>query len=145
MADLEISHVYDASPEAVFQAWTDPEQVARWWAPEGISIKPDSIVIEPRVGGRFELTMVDPSGTSYDMRATYVELVEHELIVMRSEPIPAAGIAETQTRVTFAAEGDGCRMTISDGPYTDEVRGNAEAGWRSLVANLERLLAEAAT
>jgi uncharacterized protein YndB with AHSA1/START domain len=144
MADLEISHVYDASPEAVFKAWTEPEQVARWWAPEGISIPPESIVIDAQVGGRFELTMVDPSGNSYDLRATYVELVEPELIVMRSEPIPAAGIAETQTRVTFEAEGDGCRMTIADGPYTDEVIGNTEAGWRSLVANLEGLLAEAA-
>jgi uncharacterized protein YndB with AHSA1/START domain len=141
MADLEISHLYDAPPEAVFAAWTDPEQVARWWAPEGLSIPPESIVVELQVGGRFELTMVDPSGTSYDLRATYVELVEPALIVMRSEPIPEAGIAATVTRVTFEAEGDGCRMTITDGPYTDEVRPNAEAGWRSLVANLERLLA----
>jgi uncharacterized protein YndB with AHSA1/START domain len=140
---FRVSHVYDATPAAVFAAWTDPEQVARWWAPEGLSIPPESIVIEVRVGGRFELTMVDPSGTSYDLRATYVELVEAELIVFRSEPIPEAGITETITRATFEAEGEGCRMTITDGPYTDDVRGNAEAGWRSLVVNLERLLAEA--
>jgi uncharacterized protein YndB with AHSA1/START domain len=139
---FRISQLYKATPEAVFAAWTDPEQVARWWAPEGLSIPPESVLVEPRVGGRFELTMVDPSGTSYDLRATYVELVEPELIVMRSEPIPAAGIVEgTITRATFEAEGGGCRMTITDGPYTDDLRGNAEAGWRSLVVNLERLLA----
>lgn len=145
MADLEISHLYDASPEAVFEAWIEPEQVARWWAPEGLSIPRESVLVDPRVGGRFELTMVDPSGTSYDLRATYVELVVPELIVLRSEPIPEAGIVEaTITRATFEAEAGGCRMTITDGPYSDEIRGNAESGWRSLVVNLERLLAEGA-
>lgn len=139
---FRISHLYDAPPEAVFAAWTDPEQVAHWWRPEGLEIPPESVVIEPRVGGRFELTMVDPAGESYDLRATYVEFVEPELIVLRSEPIPEAGITRaTLTRVTFEAEGGNCRMTITDGPYSDEVRGNAEAGWRSLVVNLERLLA----
>ena len=149
MADLDpvpvggfrISHLYDAPPEAVFAAWTDPEQIARWWRPEGLEIPPESVVIEPRVGGRFELTMVDPRGASYDLRATYVELVEPELIVIQSEPIPEAGLTKaTLTRVTFEAEGGGCRMTITDGPYTEEMRGSAEAGWRSLVVNLARLL-----
>jgi uncharacterized protein YndB with AHSA1/START domain len=153
MADLDpvpaggfrISHLYGSPPEAVFAAWTDPEQVARWWRPEGLEIAPESIVIEPRVGGRFELTMVDPGGTSYDLRATYVEFVEPELIVFRSEPIPEAGITQaTLTRVTFELEDGNCRMTVTDGPYPDKVRGDAEAGWRSLVVNLERLLTAAA-
>jgi uncharacterized protein YndB with AHSA1/START domain len=138
---FRISYVYEAPPQAVFAAWTDPEQVARWWRPAGFEIPPESVAIEPRVGGRFELTMVAPGGESYDLRATYLELVEPELIVFRTEPIPEAGITEaTLTRVTFEAEGGNCRMTITDGPYTDEVRGDAEAGWRSLVVNLERLL-----
>jgi uncharacterized protein YndB with AHSA1/START domain len=138
---FRISHLYGAPPAAVFAAWTDPAQLARWWQPEGLEIPPESVVIEPRVGGRFELTMVDPRGMSYDLRATYVEFVEPELIAYRSEPIAEAGIAEALTRVAFEAEGRGCRMTVTAGPYTDEMRGNAEAGWLSLVVNLERLLA----
>ena len=142
MADLDVSHLYDAPPEVVFAAWTDPEQVARWWAPEGLEIPPESVVIDARVGGRFELTMVDPRGPSHDLRATFVEFVEPELIVLRNEPIPGAGINEaTLTRATFEAEAGGCRMTVSAGPYPPEMRGDAEAGWRSLMANLERLLA----
>jgi hypothetical protein len=44
------------------------------------------------------------------------------------------------SRISFEAEGGGTRMTLVDGPYTEEVRGNAEAGWTDLVANLEALL-----
>jgi uncharacterized protein YndB with AHSA1/START domain len=137
---FRISHLYDATPDVVFAAWLDPEQIARWWRPEGFEIPPESVVIEPEVGGRFELTMVDPGGESYDLRATYMELVESELIVLRTGAIPETGITEATFTVTFEAEGGGCRMTVTGGPYSDEVRGDIEAGWRSLVVNLERLL-----
>ena len=134
--------MFDAPREDVFAAWTDPAQVARWWAPAGYEIPLDSVVVEPRVGGRFHLTMAEVAGPGrFPYRSVIVEFSEPELIVLRSEPIPEAGIAETITRVEFEADGDRTRVTITAGPYTDEMRANAEAGWRDLVANLARELA----
>lgn len=139
--ELRLTHVFDATPEQVFEAWTDPDQVARWWAPDGFEIPRDSVTIEPRVGGRFHLTMVAASETEqHPLRAEIIELSEPNLIMLRSEPIPDAGIDATTTRVELEPDGDGTRMTITDGPYTDEVSPNAEAGWRSIIANLDRLL-----
>ena len=138
---FQVSYLYDASPEAVFAAWVDPDQVAVWWVPEGLEIPSESVVVEPRVGGRFELDMIEPGGTSHPLRSVFEELVEPELIVLRSEPIPGAGLTEpTLTRATFVPEGDGTRMTVTAGPYPDQMRGPAEAGWRALVQNLEKLL-----
>jgi uncharacterized protein YndB with AHSA1/START domain len=139
---LELTHVFDASREEVFDAWTDPDQVAVWFAPEGLEIPRESVVIEARVGGRFHLTMVDPAGrATHDLRAEIVEISPPELLVLRSEPIPEAGIMEaTISRVAFEAEGERTRMTITDGPYTDEVRRDSEAGWRSVIENLDGLL-----
>lgn len=139
---VRVSYSYDASREEVCAAWLDPDQVAQWWGPEGLETPRDSVVIEPRVGGRFELTMVEPDGASHAMRAEFIELVEPELIVLRTEPLPGSGKAEaTVMRVTFEEEGAGTRMTVTVGPYTDEMRPGAEAGWRSMVVKLERLLA----
>jgi uncharacterized protein YndB with AHSA1/START domain len=141
--DVHVMHVFDASREAVFAAWTDPSQIARWWAPDGFEIPPESVVIEPRVGGRFDLTMVESGGSArFPYHAEIVEIAEPELLVVRAEPIPTAGIDGTVTRVTFEAIGRRTRMTIRSGPYTTEMRPNAEAGWVDAMANLERLLAE---
>jgi uncharacterized protein YndB with AHSA1/START domain len=141
---VRVVHVFDAPREAVFAAWTDPEQVARWWAPEQFEIPLESVDIEPSVGGRFHLTMVETNGSRrFPYRSTIIEISEPELIVLSSEAIPEAGIAATVTRVVFEAEGERTRMTVTSGPYTDEMRGSAEAGWYDLVANLERLLATA--
>ena len=138
--EARINHVFDAPREAVFEAWTDPDQVALWWAPEDLHIPRESIVVEPRVGGRFHLVMVEPSGNEWPMRAEILQISPPELIVMRSEPIPEAGIAETVTRVVLEVEGSRTRMTITQGPYTDEVYENASAGWQSVLVKLEALL-----
>jgi uncharacterized protein YndB with AHSA1/START domain len=140
--EVRINHVFDAPREAVFEAWTDPDQVVLWWAPDGFHIPRESVVVEPRVGGRFHLDIVESSGTEWPMRAEILQISPPELIVMRSAPIPEAGIAETVTRVVLEVEGSRTRMTITQGPYTDEVYEDAAAGWRSVIVNLEALLRE---
>jgi uncharacterized protein YndB with AHSA1/START domain len=137
-----VSHHFDAPPEIVFAAWTDPEQVARWWAPRDFEIPPESVDIEPRVGGRFHLEMVEVSGPGrFRYRAEIVELAEPELIVLKGEPIAGTDIEVTITRVELVAEGGGTRMTVTSGPFTREARENAQTGWDDLVVNLERVLA----
>ena len=141
-AEVRITHVFDAPPEAVFAAWTDPDQVAKWWAPDGYEIPPESVEIEPRVGGRFHLTMVESAGEGrFPYRSEIIEFSEPQLIVLRAEAIPDSGIEDTVTRVVFEEDGGKTRMTVTSGPYTDEMRGNAEAGWLDLIANLEGALA----
>jgi uncharacterized protein YndB with AHSA1/START domain len=140
--EVRITHVFDAPREAVFAAWTDPDQVAKWWAPDGFDIPPESVTIEPRAGGRFHLKMVDSAGDAeFPYRAEIVEISHGELIVLKAEAIPEAGIEETVTRITFDTDGARTRMTVTSGPYTEEMRRNAEAGWVDLMAGLERSLA----
>jgi uncharacterized protein YndB with AHSA1/START domain len=126
----------------VFRAWIDPDEIPRWLAPDGLVIPRDSVQIEAQAGGRFHLTMVDPrDGAAYPMRATIIEITVPELIVLRTDPIPEAGIIEpTVTTVTFEAIGQRTRMTVTGGSYPDEGFGKALAGWSSLVSNLDQLL-----
>lgn len=140
--DVQIVHLFDAPRERVFQAWTDPYEVSRWWAPEGLEVPLDSVQIEAQVGGRFHLTMVDPrDSTAYPMRATILEIDVPKLIVLRTEPLPNVGIPHpTITRVTFEAVGQRTRMTFTAGSYPDEAFADSQAGWNSIVSNLDRLL-----
>ena len=57
-----VTAAFDAPREEVFRAWTDPDQVAAWYGPEHFDTQ--RVRIELRVGGRYELTMVQRgSGT----------------------------------------------------------------------------------
>lgn len=143
-ADQEvlITRIVDAPRERVFRAWTDPDQVAEWYGPEHMNAPRERIRIEPRVGGRWELTMVQRGGGSeFTIGYDILELVEPELIVLRSDPMPEMGMHEpTVVRVEFHDHGTKTRMTLSDGPYPAG-SGHAEAGWRAAYDKLATLVA----
>jgi uncharacterized protein YndB with AHSA1/START domain len=127
---VRITRTFEAKREQVFRAWTDPDEVAAWYGPEGFDTPRERIHIDPRVGGRYELTMVQPGGSEFPIGYEIVELVEPELIVLRSDPMPQMGMHEpTITRVELEDLGGRTRMTLTDGPYLESA--HAEAGWRA--------------
>jgi uncharacterized protein YndB with AHSA1/START domain len=139
-ADQEvlITRVFDAPREQVWRAWTDPDEVAAWFGPEHFDTPRDKVRIDLRVGGRYELTMVRPGGGEFPVGYDIVELVEPELLVLRSDPVP--GMHEpTVTRVELHAHGEKTRMTLSDGPYPAG-GAHAAAGWSAAFDKLARLV-----
>jgi uncharacterized protein YndB with AHSA1/START domain len=135
-----ITRVFDAPREQVFAAWTDPDQVAQWFGPEGFETPRESVAIELRVGGRYELTMVpQQGGAEHRVRYEILELDPPRLLVLRSDPMPEIGIHQpTFTRVELEDDGDRTRMTLTDGPYTEAT--HAEVGWHAAFGKLEALL-----
>ena len=141
-ADQEvlITRIFEAPHERVFRAWTDPDEVAAWYGPEQMEAPRERIRIDLRVGGRWELTMVQRGGgREFSIGYDILELVEPELIVLRSDPMPEH--EPTVTRVEFHDHGDKTRITLSDGPYPPEGRGHAEAGWNAAFDKLAAFVA----
>jgi len=142
-ADQEvlITRIFDAPRERVFKAWTDPEEVAAWYGPEHFDTPRERIRIDLRVGGRYELTMVQRgSGAEFPVGYEIVELVEPELIILRSDPIPEVGMHKpTLTRVELHDLGGRTRMTLTDGPYPDSE--HAAAGWSAAFDKLAAVVA----
>ena len=137
---VRITRTFDAPREQVFRAWTDPGEVAAWYGPEHFDTPSERVRIDLRVGGRYELTMVQRGGgREFPVAYEIVELIEPELLVLRSDPIPEVGIHEgTITRVELEDLGGRTRMTLTDGPYTES--GPAEAGWNAAFDKLDRLV-----
>lgn len=77
--EIAITRIYDAPVEAVWDAWTDPEQVAQWWGPRGFSLTTHSKDL--RSGGHWAYTMHGPDGTDYPNKTQYLEVVEYAKLV----------------------------------------------------------------
>ena len=93
--EVLITRIFEAPREQVFRAWTDPDEVAAWYGPEQMDAPRERIHIDLRVGGRWELTMVQrDGGGEFSIGYDIVELVEPELIVLRSDPMPEMGMHE---------------------------------------------------
>src|SRR5215218_4027838 len=118
---VTITRVFDAPRAQVFRAWTVPEEIAAWYGPEHFDTPVEKIRIDLRVGGRYELTMVQrDNGQEHPAHYEIVELRAPELLVLRSDPMPEYGMPEPViTRVELYDLGDGTtRMELIDGLYT---------------------------
>ncbi len=72
--ELKITRVYDAPVRDVWDAWTDPEQVAHWWGPRGFTLTTHSK--DTRPGGSWSYTMHGPDGVDYPNKTHYLEVEE---------------------------------------------------------------------
>ena len=50
MVEIEFARTYAAPRELVWDAWTDPDQMAQWWGPRGVTTPRESIEVDPAPG-----------------------------------------------------------------------------------------------
>lgn len=152
-ADLVISRLIDAPPERVWEAWTDCDQMARWWGPEGYSVS--SCHIDLRVGGRYLLAMRSPEGKDIWSTGTYRE-VEYGRSFTATDSFadewgnvvsPAQyGMRpdfprELLLMVTIEPRGEGTWLTVRHrGIPLGEDYGNTRIGWSQSMRKLATLL-----
>ena len=77
--EIRLTRVYDAPVRAVWDAWTIPEQVEKWWGPRGFSLTTHSKDLRP--GGQWRYTMHGPDGVDYPNIATYHAVELHKKLV----------------------------------------------------------------
>ncbi|MGE0174222.1 MAG: SRPBCC family protein [Oligoflexales bacterium] len=77
--EIRITRIYDAPVKVVWDAWTDPEQVAQWWGPRGFTITTHSKDL--RSGGSWAYTMHGPDGVDYPNKTIYLEVDKYSRLV----------------------------------------------------------------
>ena len=139
---LRVERTFDASPEEVFDAWTNPEVLRRWWRPNPAWTTPVAEV-DLRVGGRYRISMEDPeNGAKHTAGGEYSEVSRPERLVYSwqwEEEDGRLGHAST-VAVDFRADGDGERTTVvleHSGLISAESRDSHTYGWAGILEMLE--------
>jgi uncharacterized protein YndB with AHSA1/START domain len=70
--EIRLSRILAAPVQTVWDAWTDPQQVAQWWGPRGFTLTTHSKDLRP--GGSWRYTMHGPDGVDYPNRTYYFEV-----------------------------------------------------------------------
>jgi uncharacterized protein YndB with AHSA1/START domain len=77
--EIIITRVVKAPRALVFQAWSDPVHLERWYGPDGFVTK--TISMDFRVGGHWKFTMTGPDGTVFPNTVVYKEITPVERMV----------------------------------------------------------------
>ncbi len=86
MSTFRHSREIPATPEAVFDAFRDPERLARWWGPDGFSNTFHTF--EFRNGGSWQFTMHVADGNSFPNQSEFLEIVPNSTIRLKHINLP---------------------------------------------------------
>ncbi len=77
--ELVLTRIFDAPPEKVFRAWTEPELLKQWFAP--LPWTTPRAEIDARAGGTCLIVMRSPEGEEFPNPGVYLEVVKNERLV----------------------------------------------------------------
>src|SRR3954464_4261794 len=135
---LTLKRRINAPPAKVYAAFTDPQTIARWFGPQGVT----SVKVETdlRVGGRYRIVMEMGSDT-HDVSGVYREIVPNEKLAYtwawQSTPE-----RESLVTITFKPEGGATLLTLTHEQFfDDDARDRHQHGWSGALDKLEKLFA----
>lgn len=141
--ELVITRVFDAPRELVFECWTDPNHLAKWWGPAGFTAP--SVTVDPTEGGAWRTCIRDAAGdVEYWAGGVYLEIVAPRRLVFSFSWDPQDGQAaeDTLVTVTFADRDGKTEMTFHQAGFdTVQSRDGHRGGWRECFADLATYLA----
>lgn len=145
--ELVLTRLMDASPEALFRCWTDPELVKKWFAPHPWTIS--RVESDVRPGGASLVVMRSPDGDEFPNAGVYLDVLPNQRIVFTDAYTqawkPSAKPFMTAV-VTFEKEGGKTRYTARALHWTDEDMETHKnmgfhEGWGQCADQLEKLAA----
>jgi uncharacterized protein YndB with AHSA1/START domain len=138
---VRVSKTIRATPERLFRAWTDPEELAHWWRMEGDGWAFAGATLDLRAGGRYRLGMTAPDGRMHVAVGEYREIHRPTRLVFTWDwEAPESRVGETLVSVEFNDGGDGTtEIVLTHERFPDEARMRShEQGWTQLLRLLER-------
>src|ERR1700744_3265295 len=101
--ELLFTRHFDAPRELVWEAWTQPQHIARWWGPVGFTTTTHEMDL--KTGGSWRLTMRGPDGRDYHNSIVYTEVTKPSRLCYKHVPQKGDEPVGHESIVTFEEAG----------------------------------------
>ena len=137
---LEMVRALPVAPARVFAAFSDRDELAKWWGPEGFSV--GSLDFEPSVGGTYRIEMQPPEGDPFYLGGEFREVDPPRRLAFTfvyEDPDPDD--VETLVELSFRDRGESTEVVFTQGRFKTEARRELHRdGWTDSFDRLEQLL-----
>ncbi len=109
-SDLEmvVTRRFDAPARVVFEAWTRPEHLRRWWAPRSMGASLVGCEVDARTGGRYRFEFGAAGGQTMVFFGRYLEVIANARLVWTNEESADGAV----TTVSFEEQRDGTTLLV---------------------------------
>ena len=139
---LEIERVLPAPRPVVFEAFVDPQQLARWWGPEGYAVA--NLEFEPRVGASYWIEMQPPDGEPFYLGGEFREVdPPGRLAFTFAYEDPDPDDVETLVELSFRGRGESTEVILVQGSFKTEARRELHRdGWTDSFDRLGQVISQ---
>ena len=109
--ELIVTRTFNAPARIVFEAWTKPELLKRWWAPKSTGVSLLSCEADVRTGGRYRFVFGRGASKSMECFGRYIEVTPHSRLVWTNDE---GGEGGSVTTVTFEEKGGKTLLVVHD-------------------------------
>jgi uncharacterized protein YndB with AHSA1/START domain len=137
---LRLERLIPASPESLFALWIEPEQIARWWAPDGYEAVVHDLDVRP--GGRWRIVLRGSSGREAAIGGLFrvIEPPRRLAFSWAWEAAQGTHGSQTEVSVSFEPVPGGTRLVlVQQGFDSEAVRDRHLAGWSTSIDRLINL------
>jgi uncharacterized protein YndB with AHSA1/START domain len=144
--DIELTRVFNAPRERVYQAFTDSDAFAQWYGPIGFPARRDTVELDARAGGTQRFVMVseaDPSMRT-GFNGMFTEVVANQLLASSGSWDGIPGQEDpwpSHLRVEFHDADGKTRLVLREGPHPAGTADMGRQAWEVMFAKLDTLLA----
>ena len=131
---ISITRRLTAPPEAVFEAWTSPQQFGRWFGTEATTV--EDVRMDVRVGGEWAARMILGDSTEIDWHGSYLEVDAPSRLVFSLSDRPGDQFEQVTVELTRIDSGTEMTFIQSGGNMPPENYAQAEEGWRTFFDDL---------
>ena len=124
----------------MYEFFTDPERLAKWWGPRGFSIP--SLDFAPRVSATYRIEMQPPDGDSFHLKGRFHDVDPPSRLAFSFNWDPAdPDDVETLAELSFRAIDDSTELVLTQGAFkTDERLALHRDGWAESFEKLDELV-----
>jgi uncharacterized protein YndB with AHSA1/START domain len=143
--ELTLKRRFLAPRDAVFGAFVDPDEIAKWFGPEGFKVP--SVVFVPHVGSRYRITLQPPEGERFHVAGSVCRAEPSQLLEFTfAYEEPSVDDVETRVSLSFTdLRADASEVGLTQGMFkTEERRALHERGWSDSLDKLARVVADRA-
>jgi uncharacterized protein YndB with AHSA1/START domain len=143
--ELVVTRTFNGPAHLVFKAWTTPELLMRWWAPESFGINLVACEVDARTGGRYRFAFEVPGQREpVAFVGRYLEVTPPKRLVWTNEETDDGSV----TTATFEERDGKTHLVLSDLYPTKDALDAALAsestgGWSEQFEQLDVVLASA--
>jgi uncharacterized protein YndB with AHSA1/START domain len=150
--ELVISRHFNGTPERIYELWTTPELLERWWGPAGFTVP--YCKVDLRVGGEYHYCVRSPEGANYWSKGNFLEIcpgrkivatdsfsdANGNIITASSVGLPGNWPSTLLVSVAFEHKDGGTDLTLIHKGLPLEMVESCRAGWLESLEKMEAVI-----